>query len=600
VNYDAIVLGGGFYGCKVALALHNVGLKVCIIEPDSLMHGATEVNQARVHSGMHYPRFAATALSAAKHYRRFLVDHAAAMVPNVEHLYAIAKDSKTSPDEFERVAREIGAPVDRVPTVPSLFDPKLIEAVYQVEEISFNVNILREMIREQIHIARIPVIKGTGLPLVDTGKYVEVQVTMDKYWYLMHGRYVFNCTYANLDKTVDLKTKLKKEWVEVALCSIPRELQDTDITVMDGPYWSVMKYPPNGLHALTHVTHTPHFEWFNDEAHPPLDKLTKWAEMQTDAARFVPIMAEAKYLRSLWTTRVVLAQNEENDGRPILWEYANESPRVISILGSKFNSFYDAVDEIERGEWMQEGKTGVLRRGRRALVGFTGLVGNSLMAEGRWTDLSNSTRPLAPGHYDQIVCAAPSGTKWEANLHPNEDWKAVERLKEMLGKTTADEFILLSTIDALDHPYYNLPSTDYGRHRKDLERWAKDHFPKCRVIRLPGLFGPGLKKNLIYDLLHYPTKIHEESINSKFQWYPLTRLWSDIQWTRDQDIMERNIVTEAVTVRELVDLFHIPDWRSTYRMWHNYDVYDPTGYVMTKDEVLTAIKEFICQQQPMT
>ena len=45
---------------------------------------------------------------------------------------------------------------------------------------------------------------------------------------------------------------------------------------------------------------------------------------------------------------------------------------------------------------------------------------------------------------------------------------------------------------------------DYGRNRYYVEKFVNSHFANCTIIRLPSLFGKGLKKNFIYDLLHCP------------------------------------------------------------------------------------------------
>jgi hypothetical protein len=47
----------------------------------------------------------------------------------------------------------------------------------------------------------------------------------------------------------------------------------------------------------------------------------------------------------------VLAGNEDDDGRPILFEKSVRSPRVISILGAKIDNIYDVLELIEREAW---------------------------------------------------------------------------------------------------------------------------------------------------------------------------------------------------------------------------------------------------------
>ena len=66
-QYDYVVIGGGFYGCCLALYLRSISDKVLLVEAsDALMKRASRVNQARVHTGFHYPRSAVTAVTATR------------------------------------------------------------------------------------------------------------------------------------------------------------------------------------------------------------------------------------------------------------------------------------------------------------------------------------------------------------------------------------------------------------------------------------------------------------------------------------------------------------------------------------------------------
>ncbi|WP_431274094.1 FAD-dependent oxidoreductase [Variovorax ureilyticus] len=75
--FDAIVIGGGFYGATIAIYLtEHRGLKrVALIERESgLMRRASHNNQARVHNGYHYPRSFITAFRSRVNLPRFVRD----------------------------------------------------------------------------------------------------------------------------------------------------------------------------------------------------------------------------------------------------------------------------------------------------------------------------------------------------------------------------------------------------------------------------------------------------------------------------------------------------------------------------------------------
>ncbi|MCI5632896.1 FAD-dependent oxidoreductase, partial [Helicobacter sp.] len=57
MKYDCIVIGGGFYGCMLALELHQKFKKILILEKENdILTRASLINQARIHGGYHYPR----------------------------------------------------------------------------------------------------------------------------------------------------------------------------------------------------------------------------------------------------------------------------------------------------------------------------------------------------------------------------------------------------------------------------------------------------------------------------------------------------------------------------------------------------------------
>jgi glycine/D-amino acid oxidase-like deaminating enzyme len=522
-HVDALVLGGGFFGAKVAVALKAMGLAhVVLLEPKPIGCGATAANQCRVHSGLHYCRHHATAAAAQRNYLRFLADHAPTIRGNDRHIYAIAEGSLTSPEQFEAHARAIGARIRlmdwRVNPGPcELFSIKMIQAAYEVDELSFDIDAMREFLGQQLKQARVEVVQRAGQIKDISDSAIDVWDCVETW----RADYVFNCCYGNIDRVgVPIRTRLKKELTEVALVRPPLELIDTDITVMDGPFWSMMAYPSHSCHALTHVRYTPHYEWFPPSPMPIQPQCSYWKDMVADAARYVPLMEKCEYIDSMFTTRVVLADNEADDGRPVLYEHAEASPRIVSILGSKFAAIYDVLDRLQ--ETMgPPAKTCIRVVGRRALIG-RGFVGSNLDQPGRFTDRYHSKNVHEMrGHYQQIVIAAPSAEKWKANMQPGTDFDQVEAITLALKNCTADDVVLCSTIDVHG-------DTKYGLHRKQLETAVRILFPGvARIVRLPALYGPGLKKNALFDILRKESL--PLSSEDEYQWYDVRRLWNDLR-----------------------------------------------------------------------
>ena len=194
-----------------------------------------------------------------------------------------------------------------------------------------------------------------------------------------------------------------------------------------------------------------------------------------------------------------------------------------------------------------------------ALIGHTGFVGGSLARHQEFQSLYSSANidEIAGKNFDTIVCAGVKAEKWRANRDPVEDIASIDRLWNALRLATTRKLILISTIDVYPSPIGVDETTaidpsdsqPYGKHRYELEVRARDHFDSL-VIRLPGLFGKGLKKNALYDLLHS----HEtDRIDSRgvFQFYDIEHLAGDIDTAVRNDIQLLNVATEPLSIEEI-------------------------------------------------
>jgi nucleoside-diphosphate-sugar epimerase len=255
----------------------------------------------------------------------------------------------------------------------------------------------------------------------------------------------------------------------------------------------------------------------------------------------------------------------------------------------------------------------VTRGTRRALVGWTGFVGGALdartgpVARFRSTDIDQ----LPSADVDEIVCAGAPAEKWKANADPEADWAGIRRLIDALDGSRASSCVLVSTVDV----YADSREADeataadtqqeqaYGRHRALLEEFVRDRFEKTLVVRLPGMFGPGLKKNLVFDLIHQPEArfAHEDST---FQFYDVRDLWGHVLLAQDASLPVVNLATEPVSSSQVARECFGVDYRCSDRPQVAYDL--RTGharqlagrdgaYLRSADEVLTGIRAWGAQ-----
>ncbi len=359
--HDALVIGGGFYGCAIALHLARGGRKdVVVVErEDRLLARASYRNQARVHGGYHYPRSFVTAYRSRVNEPRFRRDYGFAVVTDFAMLYAIAsRNSRVTANQFERFMSDIGAPFVRAGAEHrSLFDARRVGAVYEVEEGAFDALRLRRHFERALGEAGVLVRLGTAVVgSAPRGDHMDVVLRDRDGERVAAAAWVVNCTYGQLNRSVAVhsRTPLKHETTEIALVEVPPAMQQVGITVMDGPFFSCMPFPAEACHSLSHVRYTPHGHFIDsDGSRDPVAELdavvpsTRVAYMIADAARYVPAMRDARYLRSLFEVKTVLGRNEADDGRPILIRKEAGSTRLLSVLGSKIDNVYDALEALD-------------------------------------------------------------------------------------------------------------------------------------------------------------------------------------------------------------------------------------------------------------
>lgn len=244
-----------------------------------------------------------------------------------------------------------------------------------------------------------------------------------------------------------------------------------------------------------------------------------------------------------------------------------------------------------------------------ALIGFTGFVGGNLLRQRPFDECfrSSDIDRIAGRSYDLLVCAGAPAEKWKANKDPAADRAALARLTGPLESVRARRAILISTIDVYpravevdeDTAIVPDPSNAYGTHRLQLEEFFQARFDTT-VVRLPALFGPGLKKNAIYDLLN-DNMVEQIHSGASFQFYDLEWLWRDLTRFVDAGLRLVNVATEPTTVGELArEALGIPftndngrpPARYDFRTKHASRFGGAGGYLYRRDAVVTALREF--------
>lgn len=199
-----------------------------------------------------------------------------------------------------------------------------------------------------------------------------------------------------------------------------------------------------------------------------------------------------------------------------------------------------------------------------ALIGHTGFVGGNLLRQHRFDACFNTSNieTIAGRDFGTLVFSGAQARKWWANQNPAEDRAGIQRALDAMRGVTADRVVLISTIDVVPQ----VPGADegfdcashrthpYGEHRLWLEQELRARYPGMLTVRLPGLFGPGLRKNILYDLLH-DNQVDRIDPAARFQFYDLTRLWPDIGRCQAASLTLVHLVPAPILTADIVARF---------------------------------------------
>lgn len=370
--YDKIIIGAGLYGIYGARYAGKKSQKVLVLEmDDGAFKRATYINQARVHMGYHYPRSLNTAIKSAGYFKRFSEDFEFAIHSKFDQVYATSSQfSWTDAAEFKAFCKAAGIRCDEIPA-ERYFNPGMCDGAFLTEEYTYDAHVLRDYFLDEID--RMPNVE------IKCGADIQKIERLDDSYKItlsdgtcVTSSFVLNATYASvndiLDKAgIDDFFKIKYELCEIILCDVNDDLKNVGITVMDGPFFSIMPFGQTGLHSLTSVTFTPHdtsFDKFptfrcqdekcgctpknlgncNDCANKPQ---SSWPYMSRLAEKYMQDQYKFTYKSSLFSMKPILKSSEVDDSRPTAIKVHSTEPTFISVLSGKINTVYDLDSYLE-------------------------------------------------------------------------------------------------------------------------------------------------------------------------------------------------------------------------------------------------------------
>lgn len=369
-KYDKIIIGAGLYGLYSALFCGEKGQHVLVIECDSEpFKRATYINQARVHQGYHYPRSISTAMKSAGYFERFHKDYKFCINREFQKIYATSsKYSWSNGKQFLDFCKAAQIPCEELH--PERFFKKgMCDGAFLTREYTYDAMILRDYFLDKLR----------ACPNVEIQygmQITHIEKTQDSYVLrLKNGKeyqtgFLLNATYASTNQILNMlgyeKFGIKYELCEIILCDVNEKLNEYGITVMDGPFFSIMPFGKTGLHSLTSVTFTPHTTSYDEvptfqcqagsKGYCSSFHLGNCNECIAKPDTAFPYMASLarKYLKeeygfeykeSLFSMKPILMSSEIDDSRPTVVRTYSANPTFVSVLSGKINTVYD-LDEV--------------------------------------------------------------------------------------------------------------------------------------------------------------------------------------------------------------------------------------------------------------
>lgn len=303
------------------------------------------------------------------------------------------------------------------------------------------------------------------------------------------------------------------------------------------------------------------------------------------------------------------------------------------------------------------------------LVGYTGFVGSNLAASHTFDGQFNSRniQQAFGGRPDLLVYAGVRAEMFLANHDPEADLANLRQAADNIARIAPRQLVLISSISVYDEPkgadedtpIHPERLTAYGANRRWLEQWVEEQVPGHLIVRLPALYGRNLKKNFLYDYLHFLppmlTQAKREELGgqeplildcyqplgngfykcrelegpdrealkaafrrvgfsalnftdsrSRYQFYHLAKLWGHICRGLELGLDKLNLATQPVSAGEVyhalcggefVNHLDKPPFDYDFRTKHAAAFGGQQGYLEDREQVLAGIRAFVAREE---
>lgn len=336
------VVGAGIFGITSAVKLAQGGHRVDLFEKEKdILMAASGINQFRLHRGYHYPRSEETIKECMRTETGFLKEYGSAVISSDHHYYCISReDSLIHHSDYIRVCKNFG--LDFIEDRSGLVNGK-ISLTIKADEKRIDPIILKKICYRKIRSA------GVNLRLGEAATNNK----LNKYDFAVIAAYASINSLLPFHKQRDYQFEL----CEKPVVKLPREFSNKCLVIMDGPFMCIDPFGRTGNFLLGNVVHAIHQTnigenpEFDKKFKPLLNKglirnppVTNFKKFIESGTKFIPELAKARHIGSMFTFRTVLPRLEKTDARPTLVSRIDN--KTAAVFSGKISSCVEAAEKV--------------------------------------------------------------------------------------------------------------------------------------------------------------------------------------------------------------------------------------------------------------